>query len=149
MSYHLVKIEKGVLGEFSKIKEEFEEYSDAMIQKDPILSLCELSDIVGATDYFLKTKFDLNFDHILYVVEESKVYNRPTIISADHEMVTHYFKHLEDVINKGISMADTIVLLSDFFFSIKIQISELNLTLKDLKKFSDKTVSSFISGKRS
>jgi hypothetical protein len=31
MGYHKTKIEKGILGEFSKIKEEFQELEDAKI----------------------------------------------------------------------------------------------------------------------
>ena len=34
MGYHLRKIEKGTLGEFSKIKEEFEELEDANKQSN-------------------------------------------------------------------------------------------------------------------
>ena len=33
MGYHKIKINKGKLGEYSKIKEEFEELTDAYIQK--------------------------------------------------------------------------------------------------------------------
>lgn len=54
MGYHTREIEKGVLGEFSKIREEFEELEDAVLQKDSILTLCELSDMVGAIEEFLK-----------------------------------------------------------------------------------------------
>lgn len=53
MSYHLQPIEKGVLGEPSKIKEEFEEFIDAVYQGNQILILNELSDMIGAIDYFL------------------------------------------------------------------------------------------------
>jgi len=42
MSYHTREIEKGVLGEFSKIREEFEELEDAVLQGDSILTLCVL-----------------------------------------------------------------------------------------------------------
>jgi hypothetical protein len=54
MGYHLTKIKKGKLGEFSKIREEFEELEDAHQQGDIILQLCELSDMMGAIEEYLK-----------------------------------------------------------------------------------------------
>lgn len=53
--YHTKVIEKGVLGEFSKIKEEFEELEDAYKQNDKIMMLCELSDLIGAIKHFTNT----------------------------------------------------------------------------------------------
>lgn len=46
--YHLRKINKGVLGELSKIKEELEEAEDAQSQGVKIMLLVELSDMIGA-----------------------------------------------------------------------------------------------------
>ncbi len=61
MGYHKKEITKGVLGQFSKIKEEFEELEDAVEQKDSILTLCELSDMIGAIEEYLKRwNMDLN-----------------------------------------------------------------------------------------
>ena len=66
--YHLKDITKGELGEFSKIKEEFEELEDAEAQKDPIMILCECSDLICAISHYISkwnmTIFDLqNFNH--------------------------------------------------------------------------------------
>ena len=52
MGYHLEPIKKGKLGEFSKIKEEFEELSDAFLQDDPVLIINELTDLVGAIEAY-------------------------------------------------------------------------------------------------
>jgi len=52
MGYHKKEIIKGVLGEYSKIKEEFDEFTDAHQQLDSILMLCELSDMIGAIEAF-------------------------------------------------------------------------------------------------
>ena len=61
MGYHLTDIPKGVLGEFSKIKEEFLELEDAVKQNDSILVLNELSDMVGAIEEYVKRwNLDLN-----------------------------------------------------------------------------------------
>lgn len=55
MGYHKTLITKGMMGESSKIKEEFEEFLDAVEQNDIILQLCELSDLYGAIESYLET----------------------------------------------------------------------------------------------
>jgi hypothetical protein len=57
MGYHSRKIDKGVLGEFSKIREEFEELQDAVEGDVRVLVLCELSDLVGAINAFIEEEF--------------------------------------------------------------------------------------------
>jgi hypothetical protein len=57
MGYHKKDIKKGVLGEFSKIQEEVEELEDAIAQGNKVLALCELCDIVGAIDFYLRENF--------------------------------------------------------------------------------------------
>ena len=52
------KIKKGVYGKFSKVKEEFKEVSDARKQRNKILELVELSDLVGAIRGYLENKFN-------------------------------------------------------------------------------------------
>lgn len=49
-SWHQRKIKKGVYGEFSKIEEEVEEAKDALEQKNYLMYLIELSDILGAIE---------------------------------------------------------------------------------------------------
>lgn len=51
--YHLANIEKGELGEVSKIREEVEELVDACDQEAKIMQLVELSDLTGAIEAFL------------------------------------------------------------------------------------------------
>lgn len=46
--YHRIKIKKGKFGELSKIREELEEAEDAEYQKQDIMLLIELSDMIGA-----------------------------------------------------------------------------------------------------
>lgn len=53
--YHTKEIKKGTLGDFSKIREEFEELEDAYKQNDKIMMLCELSDLIGAIKHFTNT----------------------------------------------------------------------------------------------
>lgn len=51
--YHLTHIEKGVLGEASKVLEETNEFIDAVAQGVSIMALVELSDLVGAIEAYL------------------------------------------------------------------------------------------------
>lgn len=57
MGYHKTEIQKGVLGESSKIQEELDELKDGEAQGARLLILCELADLVGAIDYYLKIHF--------------------------------------------------------------------------------------------
>jgi hypothetical protein len=57
MGYHKVEIKRGVLGEISKIQEELDELQDAEGQHVRLLMLCELADLVGAIDHYLRVNF--------------------------------------------------------------------------------------------
>lgn len=54
MAYHLKSIDKGILGNVSKIKEEFLEFEDAANQNARIMELLELSDLYGAIESYLE-----------------------------------------------------------------------------------------------
>lgn len=71
MGYHLREINKGVIGEFSKIKEEFEELEDAFEQGDSILQLCELSDLIGAIEEYVK-KWEMDLDSLKRFSDKTK-----------------------------------------------------------------------------
>jgi phosphoribosyl-ATP pyrophosphohydrolase len=64
MSYHIRKIEKGKIGEFSKIREEFEELTDAVEQSDKVLQICELTDLIGAIELFSTAHFGLSINDL-------------------------------------------------------------------------------------
>lgn len=57
IGYHLKHIEKGQIGELSKIIEEVEELKDSWEQKNKVMALLELSDIIGAISYFLENHY--------------------------------------------------------------------------------------------
>ena len=59
MGYHKKKIKKGELGEYSKVKEEFDELTDAFEQNDKVLIICELTDLVGSIEEYAK-QFNLS-----------------------------------------------------------------------------------------
>ena len=54
--YHVAKIERGELGELSKIREELEEAMDAEDQGVDLMVLLELSDMLGAVEAYLDKK---------------------------------------------------------------------------------------------
>jgi len=64
MGYHINKIDKGEVGEFSKIKEEFQELEDAYLQKDKVLEVCELTDLIGAIELYSKNKYNLTLEDL-------------------------------------------------------------------------------------
>lgn len=72
MSYHKSKIEKGVYGHFSKIKEEFQELQDAIDQQDKILTLVELSDLIGAIEGFVEFELKMSLNDLLKFKELTK-----------------------------------------------------------------------------
>lgn len=52
--YHVTPIEKGELGELSKVREELDEALDAEMQGIKVMVLVELSDMIGAVECYLK-----------------------------------------------------------------------------------------------
>jgi len=64
--FHIKKIKRGKYGELSKILEEVEEAIDAEFQKDRVMLLIELSDIVGAVEGVLKKqKFNITVEELI------------------------------------------------------------------------------------
>ena len=63
--YHINKIDKGTLGKFSKIREEFQELEDAYKQNDDILMICECSDLIGAIKHFIEDNYNISLDSLL------------------------------------------------------------------------------------
>ena len=74
MGYHINKIEKGVMGDVSKIREEFEEFMDAVDQGEKIMQLIELSDLIGAIEaYTLKmTGGNITLNNLLSMKDLTK-----------------------------------------------------------------------------
>ena len=64
MGYHKQVIRKGILGDFSKVEEEIQELQDAKAQGAKILILCELSDLYGAINHYLKKHHNLEMEDI-------------------------------------------------------------------------------------
>ena len=71
MGYHKIKIEKGELGEFSKINEEFEELKDAYNQENIVLQICEFCDILGAIEAYLH-RYNIGLADLIKMKELTK-----------------------------------------------------------------------------
>ena len=65
MGYHSRLIQKGVLGTPSKIKEEYEEFLDALEQGNSIMALLELSDLMGAIESYAQEKHKISFAELM------------------------------------------------------------------------------------
>jgi len=72
MGYHKREIKKGVLGEFSKVQEEFTELFDAYEQTDKVLQICELTDLLGAIEAFSESQFKLSIEDLLKFSNKTK-----------------------------------------------------------------------------
>ena len=70
-AYHLTTIPKGVLGEVSKIEEEFLELKDAYGQNNKVLEICELCDLVGAIEAYAQ-KYNLTLNDLIKMKEANK-----------------------------------------------------------------------------
>lgn len=73
MGYHINDIQRGQFGEISKIEEELAELKDAIQQKNRIMELCELSDLCGAIEGYLKKHYpDFEIEDLIQMAESTK-----------------------------------------------------------------------------
>jgi phosphoribosyl-ATP pyrophosphohydrolase len=63
--YHITNIERGELGEFSKIVEEFSELKDAYHQDSKIMMLIEMADMIGAMELYLKKQHNMTITDLV------------------------------------------------------------------------------------
>jgi hypothetical protein len=72
MGYHIAKIPKGVYGQWSKVKEEVEEFEDALAQRNVIMAQVELSDLLGAIEAYAENAFNLKLSDLIIMKEATK-----------------------------------------------------------------------------
>lgn len=65
MGYHVKEIAKGVLGQPSKIREEYEEFQDAVEQGNTIMALLEASDLIGAIERWAMQTHNVTLGELL------------------------------------------------------------------------------------
>ncbi len=63
--YHTDPIDKGVLGEKSKIIEEYLEWLNANDQNCIIMELLELSDLIGAIKHYTMSKYNISIEDLI------------------------------------------------------------------------------------
>ena len=71
MGYHLKEIEKREYGTIGKISEEYEELMDAVEQNDNILIFCELADLLGAIDGYVKN-YNLSLEDVYVFAKKTQ-----------------------------------------------------------------------------
>jgi len=131
--YHLREIKKGELGQFSKIEEEFEEFLDAIEQKNPIMALVELSDMMGAIEHYCQTNNFLLEKFKGHVIEKSKIV----------DIMVHLMNKCNTWTDK-----DRQYLLSQLMDCITNYCYFHNIYPEDLKTMNDVTQRAFKNGRR-
>ncbi len=63
--YHTRHIDKGRVGEISKITEEYQELMDANSQDNPVMELVELTDLLGAIEAYSLEKYKISMNQLL------------------------------------------------------------------------------------
>lgn len=139
--YHLKVIKKGILGDFTKVEEEFEEFLDAYEQSCTIMALVELSDFMGALKH--------------YYVKHNKGYDK-----SEWEEVLHYysmprtyesqcsFEQLIDGFKQCQNKDDNTLSLSIFLNLLNNYLRAYNININDLIRMSEITERAFVSGER-
>jgi len=72
MGYHINEIERGIFGEFSKIKEEFLEAEDALQQENKIMALVEMADLIGAIEGYCLKNYNITLEDLIKMKEATK-----------------------------------------------------------------------------
>lgn len=137
--YHLYNIPRGELGQFSKISEEFLEFTDALDQNCHVMALVELSDLMGSIKCYYKAHNQQNeFDSIV-----SSVQNQPQNKPVD-------FFDLEEnfLILNSASPENKWSKFELFISELHQYVKKYNLTLQDLMVMAQITERVFVNGYR-
>lgn len=146
MTYHIRNIEKGMLGEWSKVLEELSEFEDAIEQSAQIMALIELSDLYGAINMYTLNKFSKSFE-LIYSEHASEyefdlVYMGVSVPNA--EALANIIKELS-VLDNTDSLLTQLTLI---YIYLDGYLSDYNLSIEDLKRMSFITERAFKSGRR-
>ncbi len=145
VGYHLSKIDKGELGKFSKIKEEYLEFLAAMEQKSIVMAFVELSDMLGAISHFLKGKVHhpntLNFEQLYLHIRITHAINTPSdsILDIQEQIYESYLNYETNQTENA--LLDLLVALNTFM-------KEYSLSLNDLYAMTNITQRAFKNGTR-
>lgn len=135
--YHIKFINKGVLGFFSKIEEEFNEFKDAHEQKSTIMELVELSDLIGATiAFYRKNNKDSRWVNVHDVLIKENSNNK-----VDYEDLVLKFESLNKTKTDFTDLAN-------FILAIHHYVKQFNITYCDLYTMHTITERAFLNGHR-
>jgi hypothetical protein len=72
MGYHNKFIIKGILGNISKIEEEYAEFMDAIEQENSVMALIELTDLLGAIEAFTEKNYKINLEQLIKMTRSTQ-----------------------------------------------------------------------------
>lgn len=140
--YHLRPIQKGVVGEASKIREEAEEFIEALEQGVAVMALVELSDLIGAIQSFLFKEFPGSSYDIDCFDQPTK-----TIISGTSDDIMLSVEELVALIEAGYGFDAA---LSNVIYAIETYLgrNHPSIGIPDLIKMAAVTRRAFKNGRR-
>lgn len=137
--YHIREIENGVFGQFSKIKEEFEEFLDAQDQSCTLMALLELSDLLGAVEGYCEKK-NISFTSLI----SSSVEAAAVVPPENYSDIKSSFNTL----TQSLTQEDLVKNLQAFLIDVVLYTEQFNLRMLDLLTMSKITQRAFLSGHR-
>lgn len=154
--YHKFKIEKGVLGQLSKVQEELDEAVDAEYQECKIMIEVELSDLLGALKNYSQKNFKLSLDDLYSLsfdeIENDELGHHLLNIrkGADGELskIQEYLDKAKESEESGSLSIMPIYLSLILLATKKYADKHLQRSLSDLKIMQEITERAFKSGRR-
>lgn len=138
--YHLYTITKGQLGKYSKVIEEFTEFTDAIEQDCSIMALVELSDLIGSIkSYFYENNKETIWNKSITNLLENKY----QILPVDYADLLESFD-----LTRQINHINHWERLVAFIEEIDHYVHQYNLSIRDLIRMSHITERAFTSGQR-
>ncbi len=137
--YHINHIPKGILGESSKIYEEFCEFVDAHSQQVVVMELIELSDLLGAISFYVQKHFsESDWNQILQKFSQKEKTQKNIEYFQLVNDFYQFYHHLEKIESFYI-----------FSKSISSYIQPYFLSISDLWSMNLITQRAFLNGERS
>lgn len=133
MGYHIRNIQRGTLGEWSKVSEEIEEIIDALEQNLKPMVLIELCDCLGAVRAKLNGNVRSDFENWVYIISTGRnQYQSYT----DLDVIIEKFKidiHEADIEENPKKLINALISFVEHYFMGSV-------TIADLVRFSNKTI---------
>lgn len=138
--YHLSEIPRGILGQYSKVMEEFIEFADAVNQDCKIMAIVELSDLLGAMKLYF---YSNNQQHLWDTTVSSILTKDKSYLHVDYNDLEEIFR-ITSVVNDVTHWEK----MSMFLMEVSQYINQYNLDVRDLIRMNYITERAFKSGER-